>query len=254
MTTYKGIKGLSIQTVAGDPSVLAAGDIWYDSVARKVQGAATAVGAWASGGNMPGPASTNTGFGTLSTFTFTKHNAVSIDKSWGSSSTASSELLPPLRDLLAVNAGSSEMIVDVADGFGDMSAPWGAATVKATYDASLEGFVPIPLETGFVSGYQSSLDDLLLYEVSLNTSAVADLYRSYPRAVRPSVRPDGHIMCDQISTTAPSTTAFATINFRCQSTSPVKYIVVDSVATKLQIQHLQVFAQEGKTLLELAIL
>ena len=39
MTTYKGIKGLSIQTVAGDPSNLAAGDIWYDSVARKVQGA-----------------------------------------------------------------------------------------------------------------------------------------------------------------------------------------------------------------------
>ena len=188
----------------------------------------------------------NTGFGTLSTFTFTKPNAVSIDKSWGSSSTASSELLPPLRDLLAVNAGSSEMIVDVADGFGDMSAPWGAATVKATYDASLEGFVPIPLETGFVSGYQSSLDDLLLYEVSLNTSAVADLYRSYPRAVRPSVRPDGHIMCDQISTTAPSATAFATINFRCQSTSPVKYIVVDSVATKLQIQHLQVFAEVNR--------
>ena len=65
MTTYKGIKGLSIQTVAGDPSVLAAGDIWYDSVAKKVQGAKLGVGAWASGGNMPGPASTNTGFGTL---------------------------------------------------------------------------------------------------------------------------------------------------------------------------------------------
>ena len=34
MTTYKGIKGLSIHTVDGDPSVLAAGDIWYDSAAK----------------------------------------------------------------------------------------------------------------------------------------------------------------------------------------------------------------------------
>ena len=39
MTTYKGIKGLSIQTVAGDPSNLGAGDIWFDSVAKKIQGA-----------------------------------------------------------------------------------------------------------------------------------------------------------------------------------------------------------------------
>ena len=31
MTTYKGIKGFSIQTVAGDPSNLLTGDIWYDS-------------------------------------------------------------------------------------------------------------------------------------------------------------------------------------------------------------------------------
>ena len=52
MTTYKGIKGISLQTVAGDPSNLAAGDIWYDSVAKKVQGAKIAGGTWASGGNV----------------------------------------------------------------------------------------------------------------------------------------------------------------------------------------------------------
>ena len=52
MTTYKGIKGLSIQTVAGDPSNLAAGDIWYDSVARKVQGAKLGSDAWANSNNM----------------------------------------------------------------------------------------------------------------------------------------------------------------------------------------------------------
>ena len=52
MATYKAIKGLTIQTVAGDPSNLGAGDIWYDSAARKVQGAKLAAGAWSSGGNM----------------------------------------------------------------------------------------------------------------------------------------------------------------------------------------------------------
>ena len=52
MTTYKGIKGLSLQTVAGDPSNLAVGDIWYDSVAKKIQGAKIAAGTWATGGTL----------------------------------------------------------------------------------------------------------------------------------------------------------------------------------------------------------
>ena len=39
MADYKAIKGHTIQTVAGDPGNLAAGLIWYDSVAKKVQGA-----------------------------------------------------------------------------------------------------------------------------------------------------------------------------------------------------------------------
>ena len=51
MTTYKGIRGLTIRTVAGDPSPLAIGDIWYSSTTKKVRGAKN-VGAWASGGNM----------------------------------------------------------------------------------------------------------------------------------------------------------------------------------------------------------
>lgn len=52
MADYKAIKGHTIQTVAGDPSVLAVGDIWYDSVARKIQGAGLSTAAWASGGNL----------------------------------------------------------------------------------------------------------------------------------------------------------------------------------------------------------
>ncbi len=63
MTTYKGIKGLSIQTVAGDPSPLATGDIWYSSTTRKVRGAKLAAGAWASGTNIPTATSGGISFG-----------------------------------------------------------------------------------------------------------------------------------------------------------------------------------------------
>ena len=63
MTTYKGIKGLSIQTVAGDPSNLENGMIWYDSVAKKVQGAKLAAGSWSSGGNMSQALIQRQGFG-----------------------------------------------------------------------------------------------------------------------------------------------------------------------------------------------
>ena len=52
MTTYKGIRGLTIQTVAGDPDPLTVGDIWYSSTAKKIRGAKLGAGSWASGGNM----------------------------------------------------------------------------------------------------------------------------------------------------------------------------------------------------------
>ena len=52
MTTYKGIRGLTIQTVDGDPSNLAAGDIWYNSSSKKIKGAKIVAGSWATGGNM----------------------------------------------------------------------------------------------------------------------------------------------------------------------------------------------------------
>ena len=52
MATYKGIRGHTIRTVAGDPSVLAVGDIWYNSSLTKIRVAKTTAAAWASGGNM----------------------------------------------------------------------------------------------------------------------------------------------------------------------------------------------------------
>ena len=52
MTTYKAIRGLTIQTVAGDPDPLTTGDIWYSSITKKIRGAKLAAGAWSSGVNV----------------------------------------------------------------------------------------------------------------------------------------------------------------------------------------------------------
>jgi len=52
MSTYKGIRGLTIHTVDSDPSPLTTGDIWYSTAFRKIRGAKVAAGAWASGGDL----------------------------------------------------------------------------------------------------------------------------------------------------------------------------------------------------------
>jgi hypothetical protein len=46
MTTYKAIKGFSIQTIAGDPDNPIAGQVWYNSSTRKLKAAGG--GSWAS--------------------------------------------------------------------------------------------------------------------------------------------------------------------------------------------------------------
>lgn len=51
MADYKAIKGHNIETVAGDPSVLQTGDIWYSSTTKKIRGAKL-VAAWASAPSM----------------------------------------------------------------------------------------------------------------------------------------------------------------------------------------------------------
>ena len=50
MADYKAIRGFTIHTVAGDPSNLVIGQVWYNSSSKKVKGAS--IGSWASGGNM----------------------------------------------------------------------------------------------------------------------------------------------------------------------------------------------------------
>ena len=51
MAEYKAIRGHTIRTIAGDPSPLITGDIWYSSTTRKIRGAKLGAGAWASGGD-----------------------------------------------------------------------------------------------------------------------------------------------------------------------------------------------------------
>ena len=53
MTTYKEIRGSQIEAVATDPSNPIEGQVWYNTTSNVLKGqAATAAGAWASGGNL----------------------------------------------------------------------------------------------------------------------------------------------------------------------------------------------------------
>jgi hypothetical protein len=53
MTTYKGINGFAVQSVATDPSPLDEGQVWYNNASYAFKLATlTTSGTWASGGNM----------------------------------------------------------------------------------------------------------------------------------------------------------------------------------------------------------
>ena len=54
MAEYIGIKGSTIQTIAGDPANPIEGQVWYNSTTTVLKGSGTFIsgGAWASGGNV----------------------------------------------------------------------------------------------------------------------------------------------------------------------------------------------------------
>ena len=53
MTTYKGINGFAVQSVASDPSPLDEGQVWYNNATYAFKLAAvTTAGTFASGGNL----------------------------------------------------------------------------------------------------------------------------------------------------------------------------------------------------------
>ena len=53
MATYIGIKGIEIQTIAGDPANPIIGQVWYNTTANTLKGyGAQGTGAWATGGAL----------------------------------------------------------------------------------------------------------------------------------------------------------------------------------------------------------
>jgi len=52
MTTYKGINGFAVQSVAADPSPLDEGQVWYNNATYAFKLATLQAAAWASGGNL----------------------------------------------------------------------------------------------------------------------------------------------------------------------------------------------------------
>ena len=52
MAEYKAIRGHTIRTIAGDADPVVTGDIWYNSVTKKIRGAKLGAGSWATGNAM----------------------------------------------------------------------------------------------------------------------------------------------------------------------------------------------------------
>lgn len=68
MTTYKGINGFAVQSVATDPSPLDEGQVWYNNASYVWKLASQVLsGSWASGGNVNTQQSYGSGAGALQT-------------------------------------------------------------------------------------------------------------------------------------------------------------------------------------------
>ena len=52
MATYKGTKGFTIQTIAGDPPAPIEGQVWYNTTSNVLKGYALGAGVWSSGSNL----------------------------------------------------------------------------------------------------------------------------------------------------------------------------------------------------------
>jgi len=67
MATYKGEKGFTIQTIAGDPPSPILGQVWYNTTSNVLKGYLTVTGAWSSGGNLNTGRASSAGAGTSQT-------------------------------------------------------------------------------------------------------------------------------------------------------------------------------------------
>ena len=64
MADYKGIKGFTIQTIAGDPPKPIVGQVWYNSTSTVMKGRKLSAAGWSSGGTQTTASATSATTGT----------------------------------------------------------------------------------------------------------------------------------------------------------------------------------------------
>ena len=64
MATYKALRGMTIQTVDGDPGTIQLGELWYNSSSRALRVGQTSAAAWATGTSLPTAIHAHGGAGT----------------------------------------------------------------------------------------------------------------------------------------------------------------------------------------------
>jgi hypothetical protein len=159
MTTYKGINGFAVQSLASDPSPLDEGQVWYNntSYAWKLAGVTTS-GTWASGGNVNTQQSYGSGAGALQTASIKFGGATNGP---GGFNTAASEIydgtswtsVSPINTSRLAAAGSGTTSAALMWGGG--SAPTGyTGTSTEKYDgSSWTNSGAMPVSTNYCKGF-----------------------------------------------------------------------------------------------------
>ena len=87
MTTYKGLRGMTIQTVDGDPGTIQLGELWYNSSSRALRVGQTSAAAWATGTSLPTAIHGHGGAGTTTAaLSFAGTPAITESFEWDGSS------------------------------------------------------------------------------------------------------------------------------------------------------------------------
>jgi len=132
MATYKGVKGFTIQTIAGDPPAPAQGQVWYNTTSNVLKGYATVAGAWASGTALNTPRNGSGGAG------------VSQDSSlcFGGTDGAA-----PFNDLVEIYDGSTWTEVNDLNSARYSLAGLGTVTAAMAIGGYTTGTLPLAVET-----------------------------------------------------------------------------------------------------------
>jgi hypothetical protein len=151
MTTFKEIRGTTIEVLSSDPANPETGQIWYNSSSGTLKGYQLAnVNAWSSGGNLSNArwssAATTSGSQTAS-ITFAGFTTVAINATEsynGSAWTAGGNYPVSVRSLMGAGTQTAALA------FGGYSDPTGSITTTAKYNGSTWTNAPSGLNTATV--------------------------------------------------------------------------------------------------------